>query len=105
MHWLEESDSGKWDYALAELSGHPLQSALWGDAKKKIDGISDKRLAFYDNDRLTALVRIENRGLNPVAKIAWIPRGPVLAPYCDQVTLQKVLLYEIKKMGYIICAI
>lgn len=59
MQWNDDLTSLEWDALLCELGGHPLQSALWGQAKQTIYGISDRRLAFYADDKLMALIRIE----------------------------------------------
>lgn len=71
--WTEFTLPEAWDRRLAELGGHPLQSALWGDARRDVDGIQDLRLASGD----AAMVRIEARSPPFGGKLAWAPRGPV----------------------------
>ncbi len=79
MHCRFDHGSEEWNVLLAAIGGHPLQSALWGDAKKAVYGITDRRMALYDQDKLVALARIENKGLERILKLGWIPQGPVLA--------------------------
>lgn len=103
MHCRNDLDAKEWDFLLSEIGGHPLQSALWGDAKKAVYGISDQRLAFYDEDKLAALVRVENKGLKYFFKVAWIPQGPALAPGISWNNIQIVSFNYLKKTGNSLC--
>jgi len=49
LRWREEKDPVCWDSELARLGGHPLQSALWGDARRQADGIDDRRFVAEDD--------------------------------------------------------
>lgn len=76
LEWQGDVDSVAWDRALAALGGHPLQSALWGDARRRIDGIRDHRwMALRAGDPI-AMFRIEERKVPLVGIIGWSPRGP-----------------------------
>ena len=90
----------EWDAYLAKLSGHPLQSALWGNAKRDIYGICDERLALYANNQLVALARIEKRGIQPWLMCAWIPQGPTITTELDHQILQRYLSETLKKRHY-----
>ena len=43
LEWDKDPPPAEWDRALAALSGHPLQSCLWGDARRAVDGIAQHR--------------------------------------------------------------
>ena len=42
MRCKDDHSPKEWDVLLAEMGGHPLQSALWGEAKKTVYG-KDRR--------------------------------------------------------------
>lgn len=92
MNLKSEFSSQEWDGLLATIGGHPLQSALWGEAKKSVYAVTDQRLAIYDQDKIIALIRIENKGLKSVLKVGWIPQG------IDEVKNPGVADFK-KKMG------
>jgi hypothetical protein len=75
--WREVLDSAVWDRALLELGGHPLQSALWGDARRAADGIEDRRVMASEDGKPWLMARMELRPV-PVLHgfVGWIPRGP-----------------------------
>jgi CelD/BcsL family acetyltransferase involved in cellulose biosynthesis len=86
--WRVVTDSSEWDRLLAEAGGHPLQSAMWGDARRDADGIADVRVARRNADGTDALVRMELRRI-PVlgGHVGWIPRGPVGLSEIDSAVL------------------
>jgi len=43
LEWKREPSAAEWDHALAALAGHPLQSALWGESRRMVDGTRDCR--------------------------------------------------------------
>lgn len=79
MEWRTNLTACEWDDLLAKMGGHPLQSALWGDAKKAAYGIEDQRFCLFTGNEPIALVRVEKRGFVPFTKCAWIPQGPTLS--------------------------
>jgi hypothetical protein len=91
--WTELGPPQAWDRRLAELGGHPLQSALWGEARQEVDGIQDLRLVFGE----TTMVRIEVRPLPFGGKVAWAPRGPV-GPMDDAV--EEALRTTLRGQGF-----
>jgi peptidoglycan pentaglycine glycine transferase (the first glycine) len=74
--WSEVSDVALWDRTLAAVGGHPLQSALWGDARRAVDGIEDRRWFFVRDEKPAAMIRIEKRRLAGVGVVGWAPKGP-----------------------------
>ena len=59
------------------MGGHPLQSALWGDARRAADGIEDERFLGVFADGQRTMIRLELRRLPVVGGIVgWAPRGP-----------------------------
>lgn len=90
----------EWDMCLEKLGGHPLQSALWGNAKRDIYGIADERLALYSDNQLVALARIEKRGIQPWLMCAWIPQGPIITTESNHQLLQHYLSETLKKRHY-----
>src|SRR5262249_53721186 len=72
----ESSHAAEWDLALAALGGHPLQSALWGDARRDIDGVRDRRWLAIKDDKPVWMVRVEERSFPGFGRIGWAPKGP-----------------------------
>ena len=103
MTWKINSDEKEWDTGLANLGGHPLQSTLWGNAKRIVCGVTDERLALYQQNKLIGMARIEIKGLKPWLKCAWIPQGPVVSACIDQEAVKTSLLAYLKKTGYLLC--
>lgn len=95
--------SEEWDRELASVGGHPLQSTLWGNARRKVDGISQILLEYRtENGEVTGLARIEVRTVSFLVKIAWVPKGPVL-PQDETGIAEDSLRAELKRRGFIIC--
>lgn len=72
--WANDIPAERWDSYLANLSGHPLQSALWGNAREQCNYINSKRHALLLDDQVCALIRFEERKLAGLVKIAWMPQ-------------------------------
>ena len=75
LEWEKDPPAVDWDHALAALSGHPLQSCLWGDARRQVDVITQHRWLARRNDEPIWMIRVEERMVLGT-KIAWAPRGP-----------------------------
>ncbi len=75
LQWQKDPPAAEWDAALAALSGHPLQSCLWGDARREVDGIAQHRWLARRDGEPVWMIRVEERK-TLAAKIAWAPRGP-----------------------------
>jgi peptidoglycan pentaglycine glycine transferase (the first glycine) len=75
LEWEKDPPARAWDRALAELGGHPLQSCLWGDARRTADGIVQHRWLTRRGGESVWMIRVEERKI-PGGKIAWAPRGP-----------------------------
>lgn len=76
LEWRNDLDAAVWDDALASLGGHPLQSALWGDARKAATGTSDRRSIALRGGVPVWMIRIEERRLGRLGRAGWAPRGP-----------------------------
>lgn len=101
--WEISIDPFKWDYLLGKFGGHPLQSALWGSARQKVDGIAYLSLVYKDQKGdVTGLARIEERHVPLNGKAAWIPKGPVL-PADDDGKALVALKSELKRRGFLAC--
>jgi len=98
IEWREDVPAADWDAALATLGGHPLQSALWGDARRSVDGIHDHRwLAMIGPDPVW-MIRIEERRLPALGWIGWVPRGPT-GRFADNSPLVSILAERLKRLG------
>lgn len=101
--WNDSLDSKSWDQQLAKIGGHPLQSALWGNARNEIDGIPSLLLYFKQkNECQDGMARIEIREAPLGKKVAWIPRGPFLGN-ADQRETMSSLQNELRRRGFIAC--
>lgn len=90
--WRNNLTSQEWDAALAALGGHPLQSALWGDARRDVDGIHDHRWTILKNNVPVWMIRIEERHVRGSGWVAWVPRGPTgILPEDGQAALRRRL--------------
>lgn len=103
MCFRSDLSAKEWDTLLASMGGHPLQSALWGDAKKAIYGISDQRLAVYHENKLISLIRVEKKGLKSLLSLGWVPQGPTLAPDIQWENIQNDFLNQMKNAGHSLC--
>jgi peptidoglycan pentaglycine glycine transferase (the first glycine) len=81
MQLIDVSDREAWDQYVAEHAwGHPLQLWGWGEAKRG-NNWTPHRLALVDGGRWVAAAQVL---LWPIPRmgrfIAYVPRGPVVAP-------------------------
>lgn len=103
IKWSFDLESEQWDRILASCGGHPLQSALWGNARKLVDGGDDRRwAAFVGNDPIW-MGRFEIRHLPFCGKVAWLPRGPVLIDHPLAKSAHQQFLELLKKEGFLLC--
>ena len=72
--------SEDWDRELAELGGHPWQSAHWDNAEHAAHGVNGHRLLLRSGGETVQMVRVERRTIRGVGKLAWIRRGPTGRP-------------------------
>jgi peptidoglycan pentaglycine glycine transferase (the first glycine) len=75
LKWEKDPPAAEWDHVLAALGGHPLQSCLWGDARRAHDGIIQRRWLARRDGQPVWMIRVEERSVLG-GKIAWAPRGP-----------------------------
>ncbi len=76
IEWREDVGNDEWDHALAFLRGHPLQSALWGEARRAVERMRDYRWMAIKDGTPFWMMRFEERRVPGVGRIAWAPRGP-----------------------------
>jgi len=101
--WIESDDVGYWDGQLNLMNGHPLQSALWGLSRENVDGIASLRLAHHaPNDGINGMARIEVRRLPLFGRVAWIPKGPVIAKDAETI-IKPGLLQALRERGFLVC--
>lgn len=82
---------------------HPLQSAIWGKAKKEIYNIDSLYVLADDNKGdLAGFARIEIRYLFKIFKIAWIPKGPTFIDFDNKKELIESLKNFLKSQGFIL---
>jgi len=105
IEWKENLSSEEWDDLLTSMKGHPLQSAQWGDASKKVEGILDYRWAAFKEGKPVFLARFEDRRVFNFIKVAWIPQALTVFNEADQGKLQKDFLRRLRKSGYFLCAL
>ena len=104
VRWITNLKGAPWDRALADLRGHPLQSALWGDARSAIDGIPDSHWAAVGPDGgCIFMARTESRTIRGVGKVAWIPRGPATAANAPMAKVYQEFIDQLRAEGYLLC--
>ena len=101
--WRDDIPSSEWDTEIARLGGHPLQTALWGDARRRVDGINDHRWAVFSGSAAILMARIEERPIGPWGRVAWLPRGPVVNASQNGQDQFPSLLERLKAAGYLLC--
>lgn len=105
FEWKENLSAAEWDATVAALKGHPLQSALWGDARKQIDGIKDARWAAFKDGQPVCLMRFETHRVLKSINIAWVPQGPIVLEANYELLLQKEFLQRLHQQGFSLCVI
>lgn len=101
--WREDLSFEEWDKFLAILGGHPLQSALWGAARNKVDGIEDLRWAAFIDGEPVLMCRCELRSIRFLGKVAWLPRGPVAANHPLLPDVHRSFLDKLRHLGFCVC--
>ena len=101
--WRDDLSSEEWDKSLAVLGGHPLQSALWGAARKITDGIEELRLAAFVDGEPVLMCRCELRSIRFLGKVAWLPRGPVAANHPFLPEIHRLFLEKLRHLGFCVC--
>lgn len=78
LTWRSDLSHEEWDRNLANIGGHPLQSALWGEARKEFDGLPCEYWAAFNEETPVVMARAESRKLSLIGTVAWLPRGPAV---------------------------
>jgi len=103
LTWTRDQPAEAWDRDLAAVGGHPLQSALWGDARRAVDGIDQFRWSASSGDRLVLMARCEVRRVARVGRVAWIPRGPAGTTHEASGHAFRELLADLRRRGFLLC--
>ncbi|OGT37639.1 MAG: hypothetical protein A3F12_04990 [Gammaproteobacteria bacterium RIFCSPHIGHO2_12_FULL_38_14] len=103
--WNENLTESEWDKFLSQLNGHPLQSAKWGNSRHLANKINDYRWAAFKNNAPVFIARFEERRVFKFFKIAWVPKGPIVADDENESVLYKQFLNRLKNQGYFLCAV
>lgn len=103
IEWRTDLSVDAWDSLVAQLGGHPLQTAMWGDARRVVDGIENHRWAAFDRDRPILLARFEVRSIPAIGRAAWLPRGPVVTTHAASLHASSELLNRLRSAGYLLC--
>ncbi len=93
-------DAGEWDKELAAYSGHPWQSAYWGNTQHEIEGVPDRRIRLRKNGETVQMVRVEQRNVPSLGKMAWIRRGPTNAVADGMPELEPEIMRWLGQEGY-----
>ena len=105
IEWKENISPDIWDSILADMQGHPLQSAYWGDARKSTENSRDIRFAAFENGEPIFMARCEERRFLKIFRIAWVPQGPIIAQGSCLEDLKKEFFQHLRKKGFLFCVI
>lgn len=100
--WVANSSAAEWDQGLACLRGHPLQSAVWGEARRRAGEPQDLRLMAVAGGEPLCMARVEQRVVPFLGRTAWIPKGPVYAAGAATAELHAALLRQLRRLGFIL---
>lgn len=100
--WVNNHSPVEWDQHLASIGGHPLQSALWGDARAEVDGIENHRWAAFAGNELVWMVRFEVRRIGRFGRVAWIPKGTASIHPCASAAHAEFMLM-LRRQGHLLC--
>lgn len=103
LTWSSDLPAAVWDRHLAEMRGHPLQSALWGDARHAVDGIENHRWAAFLHGLPVLMGRFEVRPISLLGRVAWLPRGPAVAAEQIGRFAYEEFLDHVRRAGYLLC--
>ena len=101
MSHLEiDIDAAEWDRELAALNGHPWQSAYWGNTQHEIEGVPDRRIRLRRNGETVQMVRVEQRNVPKLGKMAWVRRGPTNSVAAGVPELEPEIVSWLGREGY-----
>lgn len=99
LEWENDLPAPEWDRALARLGGHPLQSCLWGDARRATDGIVQRRWLARRAGEPVWMIRVEERRILG-CKIAWAPGGPTGRAVDLSLSVPPTIKERLKAQGF-----
>lgn len=100
--WRSDLSPHEWDSLLAISVGHPLQSALWGEARRRVEGVEHHLWCAFSGDELIMMRRVEVRRIMKVGKIAWLPRTSTGAHPVAEAAYRE-FSEILRSKGYILC--
>lgn len=104
VEWKENSDPLEWDAMVVSLQGHPLQSAQWGNARERTEGIKEYRWVAYQHGAPVFIARFEERRILKWIKIAWVPKGPIFFQEHKK-SLQDAFIRRLKAKNFHFCVL
>lgn len=102
LTWKSDLPPAEWDHYLASIGGHPLQSALWSEARAEVDGIENHRWAAFVGNELVWMGRFEVRRIARFGRVAWVPKGTSSLHPLAQAAHDEFLL-KLRGKGYLLC--
>lgn len=102
LTWKSDLSPIEWDNYLTSIGGHPLQSALWSEARVEVDGIENRRWAAFAGDELVWMGRFEVRRIARFGRVAWMPKGTSSSHPLAQAAHDQFLL-RLRGEGYLLC--
>src|SRR5947208_3279440 len=103
--WERNLPPAIWDAAMARLRGHPLQTALWGEARRHADGIVTESFAAVVDGQIVWAARVESRRVGLLGRIAWVPKGPAFAPNALASECERQWIEMMRNEGYLLCVL
>lgn len=91
-----------WDTVLAQLGGHPLQSAAWGSARQCSGRTGESRWLAKQEGKVVWMARVEERRIPGVGRVAWVPRGPTVHPDADVEMLTALFQLKLRDAGFVL---
>jgi hypothetical protein len=99
LQWEKDPPAPEWNHRLAELGGHPLQSCLWGDARRDLHHIAQHRWLARCDGLPIWMIRVEERKVFG-SKIAWAPRGPAASTSSKSLSVPPALNDYLRSEGF-----
>lgn len=98
----EKAILGWWDAALADIGGHPLQSAVWGQSRQQASAIFENFFFGRHGKTINWMARVEERSVPGLGRIAWVPRGPTVRAGFERDHAIDELCQKLSQEGYLL---
>jgi len=90
---------------MARLGGHPLQTALWGEARRRADRIENSSYAALVDGEIVWAARVESRRVPLVGRVAWVPKGPTAGGGTHAAECEREWLALLRREGFLLCVV